>query len=133
MEQRPYQDEAIRQLEANFQQGIQRQILCATTGSGKTVMFTRLAAQYVNAQNQSRTRSRIRLPGIIGAIMATFWECLKCGWKGEEAQLIRVDTYPDDDVPIPVKMEGCPVCESVCVEPSPEEKPKYDKQRIAGV
>ncbi len=42
---RPYQREAIKAVRTAFERGVRRHLLVAPTGSGKTIIFSRLAAQ----------------------------------------------------------------------------------------
>lgn len=52
MELRPYQQQANDAVEANFDAGTMRQILCLPTGGGKTVIFTTLAAHYLKRRKK---------------------------------------------------------------------------------
>lgn len=49
---RPYQEEGLNQIEDNFNAGTRTQVLCATTGAGKTIMFSTLAARYLKQRKR---------------------------------------------------------------------------------
>ena len=47
MELRPYQEEAIRAIETQWQSGIRRTLLVLPTGAGKTIVFCKLTERQV--------------------------------------------------------------------------------------